>query len=638
MPKVLSQEQLRIATTTCKAVEVIACPGSGKTQTLFARINHLISRDVKPHKILVLSHTTAAAKVMKQRLASTDGGAKVVVRGFHAFSFQLASKNLRLLGLATQPEVLSMVEATRLLVDASITVSRKLQDQVDELPHGDRARNVAQTQVNWLSSSKGSTAKLRAAISFNRTTGMPLKKIADLDQFSWLSGYAPVVELIRAEYKKLKREKNVIDFEDQLQYAHKVLVAESTGGAPAKVRAIEFSHLLVDEYQDTSPAQCRLITALAKRVRRVLVVGDPHQAVYGFGGARYKPLSRVLDDVTTMTLTKSYRLPQPIADLATAVINANGFFTDGEMASIRGKKGGQKPVLVNCLSDLDQASEVALRVRRLLIAGACPSDIAIMARINNYLEPVARSLDELQIHNGRQGRDFDLSHVLTVLRVVALVEAGVTPTVAQLATALALPNLPSPVMDRILVAYRASSKSSDLEGRYKSAVSALLIALGGVRENPEIRAGLAEWLPLCCRFKASPDMALHVGEIGAARAIKRFSIHAAKGGEWRHVFVIGATTGVIPDFRSQTHERQAEELKLLFVAITRASSTLTVLHAPQTVMTRHKRNEKFDSLSKFLTHKSVLKCLTVEQSTETLARAESKKSSQPRSSKTRDWL
>ena len=181
MPKVLSQEQLRIATTTCKAVEVIACPGSGKTQTLFARINHLISRDVKPHKILVLSHTTAAAKVMKQRLASTDGGAKVVVRGFHAFSFQLASKNLRLLGLATQPEVLSMVEATRLLVDASITVSRKLQDQVDELPHGDRARNVAQTQVNWLSSSKGSTAKLRAAISFNRTTGMPLKKIADLD-------------------------------------------------------------------------------------------------------------------------------------------------------------------------------------------------------------------------------------------------------------------------------------------------------------------------------------------------------------------------------------------------------------------------------------------------------------------------
>ena len=111
MPKAQSTEQVRVATTTCKAVEVIACPGSGKTQTLLARIDHLISKWVPPSSILVLTFTKSAATVMKRRLAAVDARAGVVVMDFHAFAHHIIKKNLRLLDFGKQPAILGPKQA-----------------------------------------------------------------------------------------------------------------------------------------------------------------------------------------------------------------------------------------------------------------------------------------------------------------------------------------------------------------------------------------------------------------------------------------------------------------------------------------------------------------------------------------------
>ena len=86
--------------------------------------------------------------------------------------------------------------------------------------------------------------------------------------------------------------------------------------------------------------------------------------------------------------------------------------------------------------------------------------------------------------------------------------------------------------------------------------------------------------------------------------------------------MIGATDGVMPDHHAWTTEEKLEERNALYVAITRASSTLTILHAPQTIMPRHKKYEQVDRLSQFLNYKSVLKCMTREKSTEMRTRAE----------------
>ena len=621
MSKAQSTEQVRVATTTCKAVEVIACPGSGKTQTLLARIDHLISKGLRPSSILVLTFTKGATRVMNQRLAENDKLAGVVVMDFHAFANYVISKNLRLLDFAKQPAILSPKQAGGLMWRASSTVFDQLFDEVEVLARDKPARNTALSQLNWLRSPNGSAAKLRAAISFGMATGMSLEQVSDAHQFAWLNRYASTAKRVRVEYARLKRESNVLDFDDLLLFAHKVVISTSTGGAPAKVRGLDFRHLLVDEYQDTSGAQARLIAALSKRIPRVMVVGDPNQAIYGFGGARYRPLAAVMEGVTTMPLTKSFRMPQPIADLATAVLDANDDDSGVAVPPIKGKKGGVKPVLVTCLSDLDQATEVAARVRRLLISGAKPSDIAILSRINSHLTPVARKLAALKINNERHGRDFDLAHVVTVLRLATHMENSVSPVLEQFSTALALPDVSASVMSNVLRACKTGRKSQTLEGRYKASASALLIALGGVRENSEIRAGLAEWQPLCRSYENAPAMAHAIKEMGAAGAIEGLNIHKAKGGEWPHVFVIGATDGVIPDHRAWTNEQKLEERNALYVAITRASSTLTILHAPQTVIKQYKQSETVDRLCQFLNHKSVLKCLTREQSAEILARA-----------------
>ena len=621
MPKAQSTEQVRVATTTCKAVEVIACPGSGKTQTLLARIDHLISKGLPPSSILVLTFTKAASTVMKRRLAAVGGRAGVVVMDFHAFSNYVISKNLRLLDFAKQPAILSPKQAGNLLSRASSIIYDQLSEQFEELTYGSPQRVAMSFEMKWLWSAMLKPAKLLKAISFGMATGMSLQRVSDAHQFAWLNRYAATVKRVRVQYARLKRENGALDFDDLLLFAHKAVTSTSTGGAPAKVRSLDFRHLLVDEYQDTSRAQARLIAALSRRIRRVMVVGDPHQAIFGFGGACYKPLSTVIADVTTMTLTESFRMSQPIADLATAVLNA---YFDGSgvaVPSIKGKKGGVKPVLVTCLSDLDQATEVAARVRRLLIAGAKPSDIVILSRINSHLTPVARGLGALKINNERHGRDFDLAHVLTVLRLVTLMENSVSPVVEQISAVLEIPDLSASVMDNVLRACKTGSKSQMLEGRYKSSASALLIALGGVRQNSEIRAGLAEWQPLCRSYENARAMAHAIKETGAAGAIEGLNIHKAKGGEWPHVFVIGATEGVIPDHHAWTIEQKLEERNALYVAITRASSTLTILHAPQTIMTQHKKYEHVDRLSQFLNHKSVLKYLTKEQSTEILARS-----------------
>ena len=96
----------------------------------------------------------------------------------------------------------------------------------------------------------------------------------------------------------------------------------------------------------------------------------------------------------------------------------------------------------------------------------------------------------------------------------------------------------------------------------------------------------------------------------------------SKRGEWPHVFVIGATDGVMPDHRAWTTKQKPEERNALYVAITRALSTLTILHAPQKILKQHKKYEDVDRLSQFLNYKSVLKRLTKEHSAEIKASAD----------------
>jgi hypothetical protein len=99
--------------------------------------------------------------------------------------------------------------------------------------------------------------------------------------------------------------------------------------------------------------------------------------------------------------------------------------------------------------------------------------------------------------------------------------------------------------------------------------------------------GLNERTPQCRTFGSASAMREAVEKVKTAPAIEASNIHHAKGKEWRHVFIIGATDGVLPDYRSTSPARLVDERKVMFVAATRASETLTLVHAPHVLQPRH---------------------------------------------------
>jgi DNA helicase-2/ATP-dependent DNA helicase PcrA len=124
--------------------------------------------------------------------------------------------------------------------------------------------------------------------------------------------------------------------------------------------------------------------------------------------------------------------------------------------------------------------------------------------------------------------------------------------------------------------------------------------LGGVRKEKDIRRCLNERTPQCRKFGSASAMRLAVEKLKAARPVEASNIHRAKGKEWRHVFIIGVTDGVLPDYRSTSQARLDDERKALFVAATRASETLTLVHAPQVLQPRHSPVLKALRPSRFL--------------------------------------
>lgn len=207
---------------------------------------------------------------------------------------------------------------------------------------------------------------LAALFEFKTAARLSLSAVVALARFSAYADCVPALRELHSEYRRLKSKAQAVDYGDYLRLPAHVLSSPSVRGA-------RFQHLLVDEWQDTSPAQARLIQALAERVPNFMVVGDPRQALYGSAGATYTPLCDLLDKVKVLPLTRSYWLNQAHADLATSIAGRGA-------PRILGSDGGHRPELVSARSVDIAASTVANRIRRLLTKGAVPRDIAVLGK------------------------------------------------------------------------------------------------------------------------------------------------------------------------------------------------------------------------------------------------------------------
>lgn len=591
----------QISNAENKRVEVRAAPGSGKTYTAVKRVQYLLRSGVPAKQILILTFSNGAVRQMRHRLREFNDLSsesqvcysdtqvhKVMVSTTHAFALSLIKKQ-RVLDEKSACDLLkaTVIRARRqcksgeLWPDATSDVRRRRLRQLTELAEPPQISRILRL------------------IEVARASKKTLVETSEMPQFSCLGPYVKVLRIIRAQYSAIKKQRKVIDYGDMLTQA---LAAIRDG------IAVPFSHILVDEYQDCSSAQTHLLAALANlNDRSIMVFGDAHQSIYGFSGSSYIPLRHVLDDVHEMSLPISRRLTAQTAALASAVAQHQ------QSDAIQTNKKGKSPLLIQHDTLSSQTQHIVQHIKKLIESGTEPEQIAVVARMKALLSPVEQLLLSQHVLTKRIGLKRERKHALRVLRLVRMVERCAQPNSEITPEMLrsALPHLKGKNNSLWKQESRALKKVSSvpsLEGKYKLCAKTYLRLNGGVRENPALRADVNRWEPLCRAYSDALAMRTVIRAM-EKKAVVTGTIHSAKGGEWDHIVIVGATDGLLPLYLSRDSDQSlSEERNLLYVAITRARETVRLYHAPA----NHARSrQQFNRVSRFLDVDAVRKMCRV---------------------------
>ena len=479
----------------------------------------------------------------------------------------------------------------------SLQRSCKKSAQTPHVPAATRRRRF--DQLASLSTAQ-QIARVLSLLSFAQAANSSVSEITATAQFAALRPYNEVLRAVRKKYAAIKKKKGVIDYGDMLDQGIQAIA----DGAP-----FPYTHILVDEYQDSSAAQVQLLAQMGELPNRnIMVFGDPYQGIYRFAGAGYTPLSAVLDGVQQYSMPLSHRLTEQTAALASAIAGHR------PNQGIQTNRCGELPALAHDDSQTAQIRRVVRDIERLLGGGVPANNIVVLARLKALLDPVEKRLLANGVLTTRMGKSRDRQHVLRVLRLVHTVEqcekSGKTLHLEKLQKALPrVTDAPNKLWKAELAALKKVSRSPSLEGRYKLCAKIYLRLLGGVRKCPDLRADVNRWETLCRDHSSARAMRDAVRQMNP-HAVVTGTIHSAKGGQWDHVFIVGVTDGFLPFYKAQNDEHaMAEERNLLYVAVTRAREKAWLYHAPSN---HSGSRQRFEDVSCFLTEPRVHKTLMIQ--------------------------
>ncbi|MFM0504285.1 UvrD-helicase domain-containing protein [Paraburkholderia caffeinilytica] len=582
-PLRLTAEQLAIINTTESRVLVEACPGSSKTYTLCAHTRRSIDRGTQPQHILTLSFSNAAVDVLTQRLP-----AGVKAQTFHAFGLDVVRRTVA--KGSAMPALLTPKRSAELLLKA-----------LKASP--DACRSVHKKTGIAL---KMRVECARLAAFFKQCNGSDevAARLArdDAPDFAAYVDVLAELRVVRIAYDKLVKRAGCIDYPAMLRRACSMI----------DTVALPFTHLLVDEAQDMNAEQARLLAALARRVPHIMVFGDANQAVFGFAGGKMHDMRKVLGDVVTMRLTRSFRLTHENVALANAVLG-------GSERGMRGDRHGVTPSLVHCASAVDQEDAVVRRVKELITSGVPANHIAILGRTKAQVRLVEQALLAVgyETESGFSPRlpehvDRTLDVLALVQTCIATAKAGRKPKRASRANRLGEivgKTVKRKALDDCLRLLVKAARIPSFEGRYLMASRIYLRlakAAGDIPEN--LAAELGRWQATSRRFTTVRPLRAHILNLREQTPVVTSTIHGAKGSEWAHVLVLGVTEGSIPFYREINKDEVDEERRVFYVAVTRAREQLHLFHAP---FHHAPSRQSFAQPSQFLTRK-VLEALSHE--------------------------
>ena len=520
----LDPDQRAVALATRGPVCVIAGAGTGKTRAITHRIAYAAAiGTMDPQKVLALTFTAKAAGEMRARLR-TLGVPTVAARTIHSAALkQLLYFWPSVFGGRT-PDL--MTTKTGFLTEA---INRAGLSESIRATNRELMRDIA-SEIEWAKVSQVAPSDYVDEISKR----MQKPRVSP----------EQMVQIYTA-YESVKKQELAIDFEDVLLLCAAMLEEERE--VRERVQD-QYRYFTIDEYQDISPVQQRLINVWLGKRNDICVVGDPAQTIYSFAGATpvfLNTFTQRFPDAEVIRLSTGYRSTPEIT------FAANALLRHGSMGQelVARNEHGSAPSVIGYSDEAAEVDGVLAEITELLNSGTPPHEVAILARTNSQLKSVERAMLKVNLpyqvrsterfFDRREVRDF-----LSQVRKASVIPAEGQGWIDELRT-LAQPYLTGEAIDGIAaLLHLARELDSDDNFTPKTLRTYLREVEDRVQQNNP------------------PTMPV----------VTLATLHAAKGLEWERVFLIGASDGQLPVSDASIDE----ERRLFYVGITRAKADLHI--------------------------------------------------------------
>jgi len=574
----LSEDQKAAVTAPFGSARIIAPAGSGKTRVLTERARHLLSNwNLPVGAVTLVAYNKRAAEEMVARSADLPG---LQIRTLNSLALSVVNRAQRVT-TAGEPEV------------------RALLGRLVEFPR----RANTDPVVAWME------ALSRVRLGLEDPAKVEADYAGDVD------GLPSVVE----SYRALLADRKMVDFDEQIYRAVETLLRhpELRSRARASCRV-----LLVDEFQDLTPAHLLMIRLLAGPAGDVFGVGDDDQTIYGYAGASPRWLidyQRYFPGAQNQQLRVNYRCPPGVVTSAVTLLGHNRRRVAKEVVARSGRAHAKSDLRI--VTSQDAVAATVRRVEELLGGGVASSDIAVLSRVNASLVPVQVSLIEGSVRvRGAVGEAY-LSRSAVAAALAWLRLATSAPQLRSPSDVAAAARRPARGLSPKLVEWiaeqrhdsgwrrlagrlserdatkvvsfaadlaslsRLASKSTTArvlrEVRDEVGLDRAMAALEGAHRRLDRSAQSDDLDSLVAIARLHPEPRSFeewlrgvLARPSASDGVTMASIHAVKGQEWPHVVVHDVTSGVLPHRLADDVE---EERRILHVAVTRASESATVV-------------------------------------------------------------
>lgn len=591
----LNESQASAVKTTEGPVLILAGAGSGKTTTIVSRLAYLIEGvGIPASNTLTLTFTNKAAKEMRERsFAMMDNPAyPPLLCTFHKFGLLFLKFHIHLLNRENNFVVIDTDDKKRII--------KKINS---EIPTPLIASEISRYKSSLLSPD-------------------------DAYKQSELFNYQQIAKVYE-EYEAYLLENNLVDFDDLIALTYKLL---NENEELARSTSERYRYIMVDEYQDTNELQLKLLQKLCSSHNNICVVGDDDQSIYGWRGAHIRNIMEFdqdFKDTAVFKLEENYRSKDPILKVANALIEHNRSRLGKKLIPTRG--GGEDVTVLNSSDENEEARKIASKITKLLDSGVKAENIAVLYRVNVLSRSIEEGLNRAGIAYKLVGglRFYDRAEIKDLISYIRVITNFHDDFSFKRIINKPKRGLGKASVDKIELAahekgtsmfeYIKKSTSSELEQlvRQKNAktlkkfvkdIQAVAKSVTestynfidvledtfhlkdiykGMPDETERVLNMDEFYGLFRDFvKNSPESSLDefLNELTLqseqdqveGESIYMMSIHASKGLEFDHIFIIGMEEGFLPLVGDGSDLE--EERRLGYVSFTRAKETLTLSH------------------------------------------------------------